>query len=240
MPGDSELWREIPGYCGRYEASNRGRIRSWCVGGSCARRAAKPRMLRLQVRGNGYFYIGLSNKGVVTTWAVHRLIALCFLTGDSTLHVHHIDGCKLNNHAANLVYVSNRTNTAEHYTTKRDLPANVVQRPSGNYHVQAFYKGKKRSFGTYKTLAKAAKIAQFVREDLEDGTLDLRSWMFHRNEKLPKYVYKDSRLQRRQYYVKVTRSGITERLGGFDTIAEAEKVVPILLGRFSGLPGTSG
>lgn len=109
-----EIWKDIPEYEGYYQASNLGRIKSVdrIVKHNCGGpKKVRSKVLKGSIDKYGYRRIGLSKRGVVKHFFVHRIIALTFL-GKSNLVVNHIDGIKLNNHINNLEYVTTQENTA--------------------------------------------------------------------------------------------------------------------------------
>ena len=69
-----EIWKNIPGYEGRYLASSFGRIKALP---NCSR--SKTRFLKLSLKKSGYLNVSLCKDGAVKTWRVHRLIAMAFL-----------------------------------------------------------------------------------------------------------------------------------------------------------------
>ena len=121
------IWKDIPGYGGRYQASTDGQIRG-CDrvvhvvpknGKAAYDRIHKGRVLRPCIGSNGYYYVGLrknqkSDNG--TYLPVHHLIALTFL-GERPDHAHvcHADGDKLNCRLDNLRYDSSRENHLDVY-----------------------------------------------------------------------------------------------------------------------------
>lgn len=103
-----EVWKDIPGYEGFYQASNEGEIKSLSrivkhnLGGD---KILRERILKGYVNKYGYRRVELSKYGISKQYSEHRLIALTFL-GESDLTVNHIDGNKLNNKIDNLEYLS--------------------------------------------------------------------------------------------------------------------------------------
>lgn len=117
---EKEVWKDIPGYEGLYQASNLGRIKS---------------LSKKLWNGHGYFYSkekilkpGLSSnkeenkrrlmvvlcKDVKKTWSVHKLIAITFLgEKPEELIICHNDGNHLNNRVDNLRYDSYKENTRD-------------------------------------------------------------------------------------------------------------------------------
>lgn len=116
-----ELWRAIPGYEGRYEASNQGRIRSiprsitqTGNGGTLFTRKMQGRVLRL-AQGPDYLMVALGKTG---KWAphVHDLVAAAWIgEKPSGLCVNHINGIKTDNRAENLEYVTQSDNLKHAY-----------------------------------------------------------------------------------------------------------------------------
>jgi len=101
---EAEVWKSIDGYEGIYEISSFGNVRSYARETVCL---IKPRI------NQGYFILGLWNKGKCKTSKIHRLVALHFIENpDNKPQVNHIDGNKLNNHLDNLEWVTPQENSA--------------------------------------------------------------------------------------------------------------------------------
>ncbi|OQA35782.1 MAG: NUMOD4 motif protein [Candidatus Dependentiae bacterium ADurb.Bin331] len=103
-----EIWKEIPGFEGRYKASNLGRIKSVerivIERRTGTHRIKKAIILRPAIDNLGYQKIRLYKQhGNSKTYRVHRVILSTF-KGSQILECNHIDGNKLNNRIENLVY----------------------------------------------------------------------------------------------------------------------------------------
>ena len=105
----NEIWKDIAGYEGHYQASNTGKIRSLDKevsgrGGSIRKIYGK--VLSATDDGKGYLKVAFQTDGRKTRrlFKVHRLIALAFLAKPSqdNFEVNHKDGDKTNNHIDNL------------------------------------------------------------------------------------------------------------------------------------------
>lgn len=103
----SELWRAIPGYEGKYEASNEGRIRS--LSRTVSRAGARSsfrmngRILKLQQNHTDYMVVSL---GKGKTRYVHQLVLLAFgYERKEGLECAHLDGYPSNNKLSNLKWV---------------------------------------------------------------------------------------------------------------------------------------
>lgn len=106
---DLEHWSPIPS-CPGYEASDLGRIRSWCWTINKNRRhlADEPRIKAHHINGNGYCIVGLGHR---KSARVHVLIAEAFIgPKPHGMDVNHKDGNKQNNRADNLEYVTRSEN----------------------------------------------------------------------------------------------------------------------------------
>lgn len=109
----NERWLPIPGYEGRYEVSNLGRVKSLRRIIVLRRQTniRKEKILNGWVDAHGYKKVGLYNEALkMQMHLVHRLALLAFV-GPSKLIVNHKDLNKLNNFVENLEYVSFKENT---------------------------------------------------------------------------------------------------------------------------------
>lgn len=118
-----EVWKDIPGYEGIYQASTLGNIRT--VEGKttsnkrCATRHWKSRILK----GRGDHYstgkrVSLWKDGEVKDALVARVVASTFLgVPPEGFTVNHIDGNRLNNHIDNLEWLSLADNIRHGFAT---------------------------------------------------------------------------------------------------------------------------
>lgn len=114
-----EIWEDIKGYEGLYQASNLGRIKS-------KKKILKP------IKGE-YYKVGLSKNGVLKTFYIHRIIAQTFIDNKNNLtHVNHIDENKYNNNVNNLEWCTNKYNinygNAQKKKAKSQLKYNIIQK----------------------------------------------------------------------------------------------------------------
>lgn len=110
----TETWRKVVGYCGAYEVSDLGRVRSvarYAPGNKPSiRRWIKERELRQAFSGK-YFVVHLSLNGRKPNHYVHRLVAEAFIGPIAKgMTVNHINGNKLDNRLVNLEVVSHKSN----------------------------------------------------------------------------------------------------------------------------------
>lgn len=132
-----DIWKTVPGFDGKYEASVTGLIRS--VGYTYQRITLgriqtlwrRPRILKPINHAKGYLTITLMrSKGDYVRMYIHRLIATMFVDNPENLpQVNHMDCNKENNHASNLEWVSNlqnRRHAVEHGLQAHKLSAEDV------------------------------------------------------------------------------------------------------------------
>jgi hypothetical protein len=113
----SEVWREIPGTSGMYEASNHGRIRSTAMQTPRVGRRRGRVLVQREVH-KGYLACRLSlGNGVAINSRVHRYVAAAFLGPcPDGWQVNHKDGDKKNNRPENLEYTTCRENIRHCWT----------------------------------------------------------------------------------------------------------------------------
>jgi len=107
---ETERWLPIPGYEGRYDVSDLGRVRSWLAW----RTLPVPHVLAALNSSHGYLSVGLVRDGQATTKEIHALVMLAF-SGERLdgLEVRHLDGNSRNNVATNLAYGTRSENTLD-------------------------------------------------------------------------------------------------------------------------------
>ena len=114
-----EIWKDIPGFEGLYQASNEGRIRSLT---RQVYNYIKPgRILKSNIKNSGYLYLSISNGNNKFKHAnVHRLVALAFIPNpDSKPQVNHKDGNRLNNNVDNLEWCTAKENINHSLDSRR-------------------------------------------------------------------------------------------------------------------------
>lgn len=112
---EEEIWKDIPGYEGRYRVSSWGRVMSMNFEGRCG-----PRLLRGTVSCYGYRVVTLYKDGKEKKWFVHRLVAIAFIPnpGNKPM-IDHIDTVRTNNHIENLRWCTLTENQNNPLTLKK-------------------------------------------------------------------------------------------------------------------------
>lgn len=106
-----EVFKEIKGYEGLYEVSNRGNVKSLK-----RKNRLNEILLKIHLSTTGYPQVLLTKQGKSKTYQVHQLMAIAFLNhipnGNRTV-VDHIDNVKANNKLENLQITSHRNNSSK-------------------------------------------------------------------------------------------------------------------------------
>lgn len=108
---ENEEWREVVGFEGLYEVSNRGRVRSLdrMTNGPHGSRRIRGRVLKPSTHStSGYKLVTLRNSGKNRSTSVHSLMAEAFLGSrpNKDSIVAYIDGDPENTHIDNLTWTS--------------------------------------------------------------------------------------------------------------------------------------
>lgn len=128
-----EEWRDINGYIGYYQISDKGRVKS--VKRKIKRSngrvySVSERILKSATNKSGYPRVSLS-KEKSRTHRVHRLVAVAFLLSkENKFEVNHINGAKHDNFLENLEWVTSSENMIHAYKNKLRLPMIGENNPS--------------------------------------------------------------------------------------------------------------
>ena len=114
-----EIWKDIPDYNGRYQASNLGRIKrvkTIITTADGKKRSLPEKIFKPYRREDGYYMTGLIKNKKNNLAFIHILIAKTFLPNPDNLpQVNHKDGNKGNNNLDNLEWVTCSQNTKHSY-----------------------------------------------------------------------------------------------------------------------------
>lgn len=116
---EEEIWKDIPGYEGLYQASTLGRIRSFCYKqAKILKPWLDPDYLIVQLKGKNY--------------KVHRLIALTFIPNPNNYpQINHKDEDRTNNRVNNLEWCTNEYN-ANYGTRNERIRKILLEKELGN------------------------------------------------------------------------------------------------------------
>lgn len=99
-----EVWKEIEGYEGHYQISNKGNVVSI--------KNSEPLLIKQQNHSSGYKQVKLCKPKAISIQKVHRLVAKAFIDNpENKPQVNHINGVKTDNRAENLEWNTALENT---------------------------------------------------------------------------------------------------------------------------------
>ena len=105
-----EIWKDIEGYEGLYQVSNKGRIKSLNRIDSRGRKVNE-KILSSKPNNKGYLRVHLYKNGKRKPFSVHRLVAIAFIPNpNNLLEVNHKDENKENNTVDNLEWCDRKYN----------------------------------------------------------------------------------------------------------------------------------
>lgn len=100
-PSIKEEWRDIQGYEGLYQVSNKGRVKS----------TRNNIILKPAMNNHGYYWVDLLNHGIRKHATIHRLVAQAFIPNPNNYpQVNHIDENTINNQVSNLEWCTAQYN----------------------------------------------------------------------------------------------------------------------------------
>lgn len=135
---DEEIWCDVVGWEGRYQVSNRGRVRSFCQRGPGEIKKAQPHVLKAHPNRKGYLKVVLSRPGQRLTKMNHLLVLETFVgPRPQGMETRHLNGNKEDDRLENLAWgtaLENQEDRRRHGTMpegeshpRAKLTANEVQ-----------------------------------------------------------------------------------------------------------------
>ncbi|WP_204174232.1 NUMOD4 domain-containing protein [Staphylococcus sp. GDY8P19P] len=109
----TEIWKDVVGYEGVYEVSNKGRVRSkerHVLGKNNCYRHLQGKILKERINKYGYNRVALNKNGITKNKLVHRLVLESF-SNKSDKIVNHINGKKDDNRIENLEHCTYKENS---------------------------------------------------------------------------------------------------------------------------------
>lgn len=155
MENTEEIWKDIPGFEGHYQASTLGRIKSIeriVIRQAYGNYVVKEKVLSLH-KHDGYCYAHLSKNAKSTVRKVSILMAITFLNhtpNGRMIVVDHIDNNSFNDRLDNLKIVSQRENASKDRCNKSSKYTGVCWSKKQKVWVaQISFRGKKNWLGSF-------------------------------------------------------------------------------------------
>ena len=108
-----EKWKDIIGFEGLYQISNKGRVKGLKrkVRTKHSFRTIEESLLKLTPDRYGYILVGLNKNFKVKRMRVHRLVGIHFINNpENKPYINHKDGIKINNNYSNLEWTTAKEN----------------------------------------------------------------------------------------------------------------------------------
>lgn len=106
-----EVWKDVPGYEGKYQVSDFGSVKS--VARTVLNRSKKESFLSACMSGRKYYSVILFSNNKPKRFSVHQLVAMAFLDhipNGNKLVVDHVNGIHTDNRLCNLQILSHSEN----------------------------------------------------------------------------------------------------------------------------------
>jgi hypothetical protein len=151
---NTEQWRDIPGYVGRYQVSDLGRVRT--LMDRAGKQRGTPLIFKPTLNKSGYVMFTLTLNGKPKRWLAHRLVLLAFC-GPSPLQGNHKNGIRSDNRVDNLEYCTAQENVRHAF--------DVLKRNPGAVNKLTLTRGE------YRALVKIWRYSPFPTVDVRASTL---------------------------------------------------------------------
>jgi hypothetical protein len=115
-----EIWKDIPGYEGKYQVSNLGNVKS--LSRIVLRHGkypflSKEKILKTNFNNTNYLVVNLYKNNKSKTITIHKLVAIAFLNHmpdvNNELVIDHINNIQYDNRLENLQIITQRENTSK-------------------------------------------------------------------------------------------------------------------------------
>lgn len=138
--GDTEIWKDIPGYEKLYKISSSGIVRSYDKivrnGKYNQNRVILGRNLKYTLARGGYYTVGLTKDRKQKVYFVHRLVAITFIDNPNSYPIiNHKNAVRTDNRVSNLEWCTYSYNTLYSFREMGRRPVNKGERGAKKSHL---------------------------------------------------------------------------------------------------------
>lgn len=190
---EKEVWRDVPGYEGKYQVSNTGIVRSLdrIVLYSDGRKRLYKGIIIDGHNRDGYREVSFSKDGKSRLYKVSQVVAMAFLEhipNGNTLVVDHIDGDKSNDNVDNLRIVTTRENLSTCFRKNRDsFTSKYVgvsyHKNNQNWVGRIRYNGMKIHLGCFDSEIKASEAYQKALGEIKNNSFNPEDYKVYKRNK---------------------------------------------------------
>lgn len=225
-----EIWKDVPGFEGYYQASNMGRVRS--LDRTVIYKDGQERFYKGTISNwsinKGYKQTGLSKNGKGRTFKISQIIAMTFLNHKpkgNTMVVDHINGDRLDDRVENLRIVSNRANSTICFRSDRDLLSSIY---AGVYRClditkwesQIYHDGVSFFLGRFDNEIEASNAYQSALSKIKDKEFNPKEYKSKFSSNYKGVFFHNGK---RRWMARITVNQKRKHLGSFQTELEAHK-----------------
>lgn len=224
-----EVWRDIPGYEGYYQASNLGRVRSLdrtILTTNGQERFYKGKIKKGSVNNKGYTQYSLNINGIGRNFMRSQIISMTFLGHEPNGHklvVDHIDGDISDDRVENLRIVTQRANTSTCFRSDEDSLSSEYagvywNKNTSKWMARIYHEGVRLYLGLYNTEVEASNSYQSALSKIKDGSFNPNDYKPEFSSQYKGVVFDKNR---GKWMARITVNGKKKHLGRFNTEIEA-------------------
>ena len=216
---NTEIWKDIPGYEGKYMVSNLGNIKSLNYHRSGKEGLMSTVLTGIKKRQYKAVNLYINNKGKLER--VHQLVAMSFLgfiKNKNGIVVDHINNDQLDNKLENLQIITIRENCSKDVkNTSSKFTGVSYHKQTGKWESNIYINKKRKHIGLFKSEIEAANEYKKALELFKNNDLSFLDI----SNKTSKYKGICLDINRNRWSAFITQNGNKKRIGRFKTELEA-------------------
>jgi hypothetical protein len=216
MNNTEEIFKDIVGYEGLYQASNLGRIKSLRFG--------KERILKQTIHDCKYIRCELSKDNTSRKYGVHQLVGMAFLgyipDGTTRLVVDHKDRNIYNNHLSNLQVITHRENITKDVSGSSKYIGVYWDKNKKKWISQIHYKNISKKLGYFDDELEAHNRYLWALNKINNNDVD---FIYEVKQYSSKYKFITFNKQQQKWFAFAKINNKRTYIGFFDTEEEAHE-----------------